>query len=130
MFTQIDGGSVKAAYRHALACSHLGAWHESKQSLDKVLAAEPGNVGARRELRLGRSKQLLLEGRECDAGYLADGRAFPATSEKNWAPLGEGEGGTILLSRSFDPTHQVVAVAPPASTPPRCATIGTRQIRM
>ena len=52
-------------------------------------------------LKLGRSQQLLLDGRSCDDW----------ASEKNWAPMPYG--AQLYMSRSYAPQHEVVHVGTP-----------------
>ena len=59
MALKIDSGSVKAHYRRGVACANLGQWEDAKTSLERVLAEEAANVGARRELQ--RVKLALKE---------------------------------------------------------------------
>lgn len=47
---KLDQASIKARYRRAVACCGLGRWEEAKADLLEVLAAESGNIGAKREL--------------------------------------------------------------------------------
>jgi hypothetical protein len=52
-------------------------------------------------LKLGRSQQLLLDGRSCDDW----------ACEKNWAPMPYG--AQLYMSRSYAPQHEVVHVGTP-----------------